>query len=125
MSENNIQEQQTENKEPVQEPVAQEPARAEGLVESTTPIVSKSKTYVKKGGSARGRPANPDKKTAYGLPVDEEYFKKYYQEKLSVKIMCEQCKLYVTKGNFKKHQSSSYHLRFCTEIKNDDLKKNE
>lgn len=108
MSENNNQEQQIENKEPVVEP-----------------IVSKTKTYVKKGGSARGRPANPDKKTAYGLPVDEEYFKKYYQEKLSVKIMCEQCKLYVTKGNFKKHQSSSYHLRFCTEIKSDDLKKNE
>lgn len=105
-----------------------EPARAEGLVESTTPIepvVSKSKTYVKKGGSARGRKPNPDKKTAYGLPTDEEYFKKYYQEKLSVKVQCEQCKLYVTKGNFKKHQSSSYHLRFCTEIKSDDLKKNE
>lgn len=116
MSENNNLEQQTENKEPVVEPVQEQ-----------QPVVSKSKgkNYVKIGNSARGRPKNPDKKTAYGLPTDEQYFKKYYQEKLSVKVECSICKLYITKANFKKHQSSSYHLRFCTEIKVDDLKKNE
>lgn len=122
MSENINLEQQIENKEPVVEQV-----------------VSKSKTYVKKGGSARGRKPNPDKKTAYGLPTDEEYFKKYYQEKLSVKVECEICKLYVTKANLKKHKLSLYHLQRCSEhqrclvesttpkeiTKNDESKNNE
>lgn len=111
MSENNNQEQQIENKEPAVEQVVSK---------------SKGKNYVKVGNTARGRKPNPDKKTAYGLPTDEEYFKKYYQEKLSVKVECEICKLYVTKANIKKHKLSLYHLQRCQEItKTDESKNNE
>jgi hypothetical protein len=95
-------------------------ARAEGLVETVSqiepiqePVVKtrKGKVYVKKGIDARGRSANPDKTTAYGLPTDPEYFKKYYQEKLAIKIECPDCLLRISKANMKKHKLSAYHIR--------------
>ncbi len=73
----------------------------------------KGKTYIKKGTDSRGRPPHPNKTTAYGLPVDPDYYKKYYAEKNAIKVQCQICLLYVAKINLKKHQTSSYHQRFC------------
>jgi hypothetical protein len=80
-------------------------------VEQPTIKTKKGKIYVKKGLDARGRSANPDKITPYGLPTDPEYFKKYYQEKLAIKIECPDCLLRISKANMKKHKLSAYHIR--------------
>lgn len=76
----------------------------------------KGKVYVKKGIDARGRPAIEGKTTEYGLPADPDYYKKYYQQKLAVKVQCPECLMFVAKVNLKKHKLSSYHQRFCQTV---------
>lgn len=82
------------------------------------PVVKtrKAKVYVKKGNDSRGRPAMEGKTTEYGLPADPDYYKKYYAEKLAVKVQCETCLMFVAKVNLKKHANSSYHKRFCQAV---------
>ena len=113
MSTSENQEQITENQKPV---VIEQPN--EQTEQSTEPVVNtrKAKVYIKKGTDSRGRPKTEGKTTAYGLPVDENYYKKYYAEKLAIKIQCNICLLYVAKVNLKKHKQSSYHQRFCQTV---------
>jgi hypothetical protein len=105
-----IQEQTTEIKEPI-------------IEQPTEPEIKtkKGKTYIKKGIDSRGRPSNPNKTTAYGLPVDVDYYKKYYADKLAIKVQCEECLMFVAKVNLKKHKLSSYHQRFCQQIQNNAI----
>ena len=82
----------------------------------------KGKVYIKKGLDSRGRPAIIEGKTTeYGLPADPDYYKKYYQQKLAIKIQCPECLMFVAKVNLKKHKQSSYHLRFCQTIQNNTI----
>jgi hypothetical protein len=81
----------------------------------------KCKVYVKKGLDSRGRPAIEGKTTEYGLPADPEYYKKYYQQKLAIKVQCQECLMFVAKVNLKKHKQSSYHQRFCQTIQNNQI----
>ncbi len=106
----NQQEQPNIENEPVQEQVVQQ------AEEQQAPKTRKGKVYVKKGIDSRGRPATEGKTTPYGLPVDVDYYKKYYHEKLSIKVQCEGCGLFVCKVNLKKHKLSSYHQRFCQTV---------
>lgn len=74
------------------------------------------KVYQKKGIDSRGRAPDPNKTTPYGMPTDPDYYKKYYREKLSVKVQCPECLMSVCKINIKKHKTSAYHQRFCKVI---------
>ena len=81
----------------------------------------KGKVCVKKGLDSRGRPSIEGKTTEYGLPVDPEYYKKYYQQKLAIKVQCPECLMFVAKVNLKKHKLSSYHQRFCQTIQSNAI----
>lgn len=89
------QEQPIENQKPV---VIEQPNEQ---TEQPAQKTRKVKIYVKKGTDSRGRPATEGKTTAYGLPVDPNYYSKYYAEKLAIKVQCEQCLMYVAKVNSK------------------------
>lgn len=94
----------------------QEQKIEESIIEQVPEQAKPKKIYVKKGLDERGRKPTPDKETAYGLPTDPEYFKKYYHTKLAVKTQCPECLLFVCKVNLKKHKESVYHKRFCQVI---------
>ena len=81
----------------------------------------KAKVYIKKGIDNRGRKPIPDKQTVYGLPADPDYHKKYYHQKLAIKVQCDQCLLFVAKVNLKKHQTSAYHQKFCQIIQDNKI----
>ena len=80
-----------------------EEPKIEQVPEQPEVKIRKTKVYQKKGLDERGRKVTEGKTTAYGLPVDVDYFKKYYHEKLAVKIQCDQCLMFVCKVNLKKH----------------------
>jgi hypothetical protein len=117
-----IQEQTTEIKEPIiEQPIEQQIETQIDLQTEPEIKTKKGKTYIKKGIDSRGRPKTEGKTTAYGLPVDVDYYKKYYADKLAIKVQCEECLMFVAKVNLKKHKISSYHQRFCQQIQNNAI----
>ena len=104
------------DKQEIEQPVEQQ--QVDQQPEAKT---RKAKIYVKKGIDTRGRKLTEGKETVYGLPVDPDYYKKYYHQKLAVKVQCSECLMFVAKVNLKKHQTSAYHQKFCQIIQQNKI----
>jgi len=89
----------------------------EEIVEPIEPVVMKK----------RGRPLNTfrsDRHLEDGTynhkPIDPEWYKKYYLEKLqNVKVLCPGCNIMVPKSNISRHKKS-YKCKFNTLSNNQD-----
>lgn len=55
------------------------------------------------------------------LPHDEEYFNKYYNENLSVKVVCDICSSCVAKGHLRRHKTSKKCLKKIVEARIDAI----
>ncbi len=90
------------------------------VVEEIQEVKPKGRAYIKKRPEGCGRQVTPGKKTPYGKPIDENYFKDYYKKNQAQKIQCDICKMTVCKASLKKHKESSYHKYYCQLLKTDD-----
>ncbi len=61
---------------------------------------------------------NPDG-TYNNKPIDKEYFKRYYDEKLKdVKVLCDQCGFMCSKTKYRRHQRSAKCLQIKAFVEN-------
>jgi len=62
------------------------------MIENTEIIIKK-----------KGRPIKSPDGIPNSKPLDKEYFNKYYQNNLAVKIQCDHCGEMISKSKFKQH----------------------
>ena len=65
----------------------------------------------------RGRPIKSPDGIANSKPIDKDYFNKYYQNNLAMKIQCDHCGELISKSKMNQHKKTNKYINALDELK--------